>query len=133
MAKKKTRKKATPDEAAVLKACNEFRTRVDLIKPEQSARRPVADVIVGGGEVEGRNAQWQRDGTVMVWLRITPEQRDRIALAVRMWNATAQVVAGRVPKLTRTGYILDAVENWFANGPKQPSGVQLDLPAVKRG
>ncbi len=86
-------------------------------------------------EQEGRNKQWDRDGTKMVWLRVTTEQRDKMDAAVRVWNASGRVVSGRAPKLTRTGLILDAVDWWLSSGPKQPSasGDQMELAGVKRG
>jgi hypothetical protein len=85
--------------------------------------------------IEGRNKQWERDGTKMVWLRVTTEQRDRMDAAVRVWNAEGRVIQGRVPKLTRTGLILDAVDAYLSQGPvaaRQPAD-QLTLPGVKRG
>jgi len=83
-------------------------------------------------EVEGRNKQWDRDGTRMIWLRVTPGQRDRMDAAVLAWNVEARVVQGRAPKLTRTGLILDAVDAYLAAGPVAVRQ-QLELPAVKRG
>jgi len=82
------------------------------------------------GEEVARNRKWNREGTAMVWLRVTPAQRDRMDGAVRAWNAGKRVVEGREPRLTRTGLILDAVDAYL---PRLAGREQLELPAVKRG